>query len=35
MLDQITGLERQLLAAENEKQQILVGFLKEFFEKKK
>jgi hypothetical protein len=27
MLDQIAGLERQLLAMENEKKQVLVGFL--------
>jgi hypothetical protein len=27
MLDQITGLERQLLAMENEKKQILVDFI--------
>lgn len=34
MLDQIAGLERQLLAMENEKKQLLVGFREEFERKK-
>jgi hypothetical protein len=34
MLDQIAGLERQLIAMENEKKQLLVGFLEDFLDKK-